>query len=120
MESQSSRKSARRFCVLAYSADKDSAPQPNDTTIIALATSSTKGDCVIRFHPEWREVVQPSDHEYVESLFRDFKDRVRFDSEGLFQQLTALGVGPLVTLDSGSNLDEHPEYLGMTEKFTEL
>jgi hypothetical protein len=119
MNDEASRKAPLRFCVLSYSADDDQ-PHSDVTKVIALVTVSEGGEAAIRVHPEWGNIVLAKDQDYVENLFRDFKERTKNDSEALFRQLSALSVGPLITYDTGPNLAEHPAYLELMRWFREF
>ena len=69
---------------------------------------------------DWRTIIQAEDVEYVESLLRDFRERVELDSDALFRQLSSLGVGPLVARQTGRHLSEHPALLELCSRFVRL
>ena len=64
--------------------------------------------------------MQLHDREYLESLYRDLNDRIKFDPDALFRQLSNLGVGPLVARYTGSDLNKYPAYRGLMSRFRKL
>lgn len=112
--------SIRRFCVLEYIAQEAHGATGDDPKIIALVTSSGDNEAGIRVHPEWEKIVQLRDRDYLESLYRDFNYRIKFDPDALFRQLSNLGVGPLVARYTGSDLNEYPAYRGLMSWFRKL
>ena len=111
---------ARRFCVLQYIASESDQDRADSSTIIALVTSSHNGEVAIRVDPEWEKIVLPTDRNYLEALYRDFRIRIGSDPEGLFRQLSDLSIGPLVTHEAGSDLAANPAYLRLVEWFQEI
>ena len=57
-------------------------------------------------HPEWQNVVG-SDSIYIEPLLQEFPERAKERPGELLKQLSSLGVGPLVTHETGQNLASH-------------
>lgn len=110
----------RRFCVLEYHASESDRDQGDSPKIIALVIFSPDGQVAIRVHPEWEKIVLPTDREYLEALYGDFHVRIKSDPDALFQQLSELSVGPLVTREAGSDLAAYPAYLRMAEWFQEV
>jgi hypothetical protein len=80
------------------------------------------GEGNLRFlvHPELHTVVKDNDLSYLESLFKDFLERAKLNPASLFNQLSSLGVGPLVTHDAGSNISDHPHLLNLCSRFVTL
>lgn len=113
------RKRPLRFCALAYQPDV-AIPQPDQSRLLAFVTSPSDGEVELHIRPRWEEIVGSCDRSYLEVLFRDFKDRAKSDPELMFRMLSSLAVGPLVTYDAGSDLNEHPEYRALWASFTEL
>jgi hypothetical protein len=70
---------------------------PDNSKILALVTLSAAEEAVLYLRPDWRSVAEPRDHEYLESIFRDFENRLRTDPGVLFRQISKLSVGPIVT-----------------------
>lgn len=114
------RKRPLRFCALAYQPPDVAISQPDQSRLLALVTSSSDGEVALHIRPRWEEIVGSCDRSYLEVLFRDFKDRAKSDPELMFRLLSSLAVGPLVTYDAGSDLNEHPEYRALWASFTEL
>jgi hypothetical protein len=65
-------------------------------------------------------IVRDNDLAYIESLFKDFLERAKLNPEALFNQLSSLGVGPLVTHEAGSNISNHPHLLNLCARFVQL
>ncbi len=57
---------------------------------------------------------------YIDSLLGDIRQRATLAPESLFKQLSALGVGPLITLGVGMKLDEDPLMQKLLTEFVEL
>lgn len=55
----------------------------------------------------------------LQDLFEDFIDRARLFPDELLHQLSTLGVGPLVTFESGRDLARHPELIKLFEQFAQ-
>lgn len=120
MEDRSTPKATSRYCVLEYRTGNGQSPPGDDTRVIALATSSDKNEVEIRVHPEWEKIVKSSDRDYFRSLWRDLKVRIESDPEAVFQQLSFLSVGPLITHVTGSNLSDHPDLFRLLGSFRSL
>jgi hypothetical protein len=71
-------------------------------------------------NPEWRSIVQTSDLAYLESLVQDFLERAKREPEELFAQLSALGVGPLVTYRVGSQVSDYQALEKLCSSFVAL
>jgi len=110
---------AGRFCVLQYIASENDQDRADSSPIIALVTSHD-GEIGIRVRPEWEKIVLPTDRNYLEALYRDFRMRIKSDPDGLFRQLSDLSVGPLVTREAGSDLAANLPYLRLAEQFQEI
>jgi hypothetical protein len=85
--------------------------------VILLVLEDGKGRLRFFVHPDWRTIVQPGDLDYIESVLDDLRARAALDSDALFKQLSSLDVGPLVTLDSGTNIADHPAIRTMLPLF---
>jgi hypothetical protein len=70
--------------------------------------------------PGWRAVVRAEDVEYTESLLSDFLDRAKEQPATLFNQLSSLEVGPLVTQETGERISDHPFLLELYSRFMPL
>jgi hypothetical protein len=71
-------------------------------------------------HQELRAIVSDKDLPYLESLFKDFLERAKLNPAALFKQLSSLGVGPLVTQETGSNISDYPYLLKLYSRFVNL
>jgi hypothetical protein len=69
--------------------------------------------------PKWREFVKETDRDYIEDLLKDFPERARQDPEALFKHLCSLGVGPLVTLYTGT-ISDASQHQQLTQHFIQL
>jgi hypothetical protein len=106
----------RQFCVLKYRrrGGEDGAP------ILVVVILDREGSLEILTHSDWRNLVEPIDAEYIDSLFLDFKQRATHHPEELFEQLCWLGVGPLVTIQAGESISDHPALLELCDSFLPL
>jgi hypothetical protein len=86
--------------------------------IFALLTEGGVPRLLVR--PNWRRIVQSKDEEYIEAVLSDFRERCLIDPEALLKQLSSLGVGALVTYETGSNLADYPQLLGFIKQFVAL
>ena len=118
MNDEPTPESIQWFCVLEYIASEGYEGPVDDPKIIALVTASEDNEARIYVHPEWERMVQLHDREYLGSLYRDFKSRIKSDPDTLFRQLSELAVGPLVA--RGSDLSEFPAYRSLMSWFQEL
>jgi hypothetical protein len=82
-----------------------------------LATLSAAGEFEFHLHRDWRSIVESQDQEYIEALCHDFKERAGLDAIALFTQLSSLAVGPLVTVETGSNLSDYPSMMNLLNRF---
>jgi hypothetical protein len=70
--------------------------------------------------PGWRAIVQAKDVKYIESLFTDFLERAKERPTVLFEQLSTLAVGPLVTQETGEQIADHPALFDLSSRFVHL
>jgi hypothetical protein len=68
---------------------------------IAVALIDGKKDVTIWCHPEWEKHVLVRDKSYVQDLLSDMANRVQKDPFALYQQLSSLSIGVLVTSRMG-------------------
>jgi hypothetical protein len=80
----------------------------------------TSGGLRFLVDPGWRSVVPVLDVEYIESVLRDFLERAKDHPAGLFEQLSSLAVGPLVTQETGQQISDHPILLELSSRFVPL
>jgi hypothetical protein len=85
-----------------------------------LALKDGEGRLCFLVHPELNTVVRDNDLSYLESLFKDFLERAKPDPAALFKQLSSLGVGPLVTQETGSNIYDHPHIMELYLRFVQI
>jgi hypothetical protein len=71
-------------------------------------------------HPDVSSIVLGEDWPYLESLLNDFLDRAKAFPAPLFQQISSLGVGPLVTHEVGAKLSDFPSLRALSAGFQEL
>jgi hypothetical protein len=83
-------------------------------------TRSVEDEICIGVHPDWRNVVKYQDHELIQALFGDFRERAELDPDGLLKQLSSLAVGHLVTYDAGLALADRPELRVLFESFQRI
>ena len=79
-----------------------------------------RGDLRFLLDPGWRTVVGAEDVEYLESLLGDFLERAKEQPATLFKQLSSLGVGPLVTRETGGPISDHEPLLELCSQFVHL
>lgn len=71
-------------------------------------------------HPRLGTVVLEEDLEYIQSLLEDFLDRAARDPASLFEQLSSIGMGSVVTQEAGSDIASDPSLEELLSKFVEL
>jgi hypothetical protein len=82
-----------------------------------------KGDgksLIFLVKPDWRTIVHPEDLDYLESLLQDLPVRAALNAQALFKQLCSLGVGPLVAVEAGESISDHPAFAELRSTFLEL
>ena len=105
-----------RFCTLEYRGRQWDGATPT----VLLVLEEAKGNLRFLVHPDWQSIVEPQDLKYMESLLRDFVERARVKPASLFKQLHSLGVGPLVTRETGERASDHPQLLQLCSLFVQL
>jgi hypothetical protein len=58
--------------------------------------------------------------EYIGYLLHDFAGRAKEQPAELFEQLSSLGVGPLVTQATGERISDHPALAQLSSRFVPL
>lgn len=109
-----------QFCALQYQQRNWEIGSSGIAPVILLVLCDSGGDLRFLVHPELRTIVQGEDLVYIQSLLQDFLLRSRREPPALFKQLSTLGVGPLVTREVGSQLEEGPFLRGMSSIFVEF
>jgi len=79
-----------------------------------------EGSLSFLVNPQLESVVAENDRAKVESLLRDFPERAKLHPQSLFNQLSSLGVGPLVAQTVGEDLKDHPALKELSSKFVQL
>lgn len=64
--------------------------------------------------PQLRMMVERDDWLCLDALLKDFRERARTDPYALFEQLSSLNVGPLVTEIVGIRISDHPTLANRT------
>lgn len=85
-----------------------------------LVLRGSEGSLRFLVHPELRTTIQGEDLTYLEELLQDFRERSKLHPTELFEQISSLAVGPLVTQMNGSNLSEHLSIQKLSLRFVEL
>ena len=109
-----------RFCALEYQPQGGSDGSPQVASIIMLVLEDEQGKLRFLVQPQWREMVSGKDLSYLDSLFKDFIVRAKLHPAALFQQLSSLGVGPLVTQQAGTGIADRPPLLKLCSRFVQL
>jgi predicted NAD/FAD-binding protein len=89
-------------------------------SVILLVLRDHEGNLRFLAHPDLGSTVQDEDRVYLQSLLQDFKERASLDPDSLFQHLSNLAVGPLVTRAVGADLEKCPALQTLSSAFTEL
>jgi hypothetical protein len=70
--------------------------------------------------PDWRSLVRTEDVNYIRALLEDFPERAKEQPEGLFEHLCSLGVGPLVTRQTGERISDHVALVKLCSEFVQV
>lgn len=109
-----------RFCVLEYRPQMPHAGSDWTGSIVLLAVRDENGILHFSVRPDWQPGILDEDRDYLDALLADFLERAQLDPEALFQQLCALGVGPLITREVGAQLADRPDLLALAASFKHL
>jgi hypothetical protein len=90
------------------------------TPIFLIVFKDARGDLRFLVDPGWRSVVCARDLEYIGSLLHDFLGRAKEQPAALFEQLSSLAVGPLVTKETGERISDHPVLFELSSRFVQL
>ena len=68
------------------------------------------GESDLRFlvRTDWRILVCQEDQDYIQAIIEDSTDRAKLNPARTFKQFSSLGIGPLITRDVGSRIQDHP------------
>jgi hypothetical protein len=87
---------------------------------ILLAFEDVNGGLQFLVHQNWRSLVQLEDVNYIDGLLIDFLDRAEEQPAALFAQVSSLGVGPLVTQQTGQRISDYPSLSEQFSQFVKL
>jgi hypothetical protein len=104
-----------RFCALEYVRQDSCRVSP-----ILLVLEDANGSLRFLVRPDWCSIVKPEDVKYLDSLLEDFRERAIEQPAPLFKQLSSLGVGPLVTQETGQQISDHPHLLELFSRFVQV
>jgi hypothetical protein len=88
------------FCVLEYRPEPWTTPAESAAPVFMLVLDGGK-DLRLFLNPGWRDFVRAEDAEYIELFLSDVQMRARQLPQQLFDQLSSLSLGPLVTRTAG-------------------
>jgi len=88
--------------------------------VILFALRDEAGNLRVLVHPDLPTVVHEEDMDYLQSLLMDFQERAQLDPDSLFEQLSALGVGLLVTRIVGEDFSDYPTLQTISSGFVQL
>jgi len=109
-----------QYCTLAYCAPQECTHASVDgrNSLLLIMLHENK-EVQILVNPDWRTLIQEQDLDFLEELFGSFIKRASEDPLALFEQLTSLSVGPIVTKCAGtkaySDLLVDPQYCHFVE-----
>ena|ERR1700722_6607612 len=106
----------QQFCALA----PDTQDSGGDTPIFLIVFKAASGSLHFLVDPGWRSVVCARDLEYIGSLLHDFLGRAKEQPAALFEQLSSLTVGPLVTQETGERISDHSALVQLSSRFVPL
>jgi len=101
----SGKRAFKEICFVAYKRHSVERETSAKQRVLLIAILDTADTLSILVDPTWPEFISLEDHSYLEALLQDLKPRAQFDARGLFVQLTALNLGPVVTVEMKSFTD---------------
>jgi hypothetical protein len=104
------------YCVLEYRPEPWTKPAESVAPVFLIVVDGRDG---LHFflNPAWREFVLETDVEYIELIIRDFHDRALQSPRQLFDQLSSLSLGPLVTAATGTDLSGNASLQKLSSEF---
>lgn len=93
---------------------------PGLASPIALVLFDDQREMRIYVSPQYQNLVDAENADYLDALFRDFTKRASSDAASLFMQISALSVGPLITEATGKELVHYPELMKATMNFVAI
>ena len=106
-----------QYCLLEYNPQSQGGSLLRARFAFLLALKDERGNLDFRVHPQWRELIQPEDSEYIGSLLADLPIRAKSQPDNLLKQLCSLSVGPLQTKQTGQNIADHPAVAELISTF---
>lgn len=108
-----------RFCALAYRVPEYRGTPSREQKVIVLLVEDD-GSVNVFVDPNWQEVTETSDHDYIYAILADFKNRAKIDAKALFQQASSLSVGSLVTSEVGTFQLNDPGWTDLLGRMVEV
>jgi hypothetical protein len=99
-----------QFCALEYRPQSWNIASAHIAPVILLVLMDEEEHLRLLVAQDWRKIVQAEDTDYIESLLQDFVERAKLHPADLYKQLLSLGVGPLVTRETGSDLSDYTSF----------
>lgn len=94
------------FCVLSVRPDDDL--QRSFQILVVFYPSLPPS---VMFPPNWQQLLNPDDQEYIEELVKDWRQTAPLEAPALFEELSDLSFGILQTLRTGKIDELHIEVL---------
>jgi hypothetical protein len=107
------------YCVVEYRPKPWTVPPESPAPIFLLALTDQEGLCLF-LNPSWTEFVREEDMSYIQALIPSLKRKSEHELGTLFEELSELSLGPLVTADVGPDLSGQPSFHELTSKFCKL
>lgn len=109
-----------RFCSLGYQTQSSHEAQIASTRVVALVIQEESGTLRILAEPRLQALVKDEDREQIDALLKDLVDRAKVDVDALFNQLSSLNWGPLVTESMGRRVADDPKLAAETQHFVPI
>lgn len=108
------------FCALVYRAQgSDLEPVPAEPVVLIVLRSGSNGLSFL-VPPNLETIIHEKDRNHIESVLEDLLWRGKLEPEVIFQQLSSLSLGPILTLEVGADLAEFPKLSKISEGFVPL
>jgi hypothetical protein len=109
-----------KFCALEYNPAPVGSPLPTTKNVILLVIRDAECELQFLISPRLRQIVKDIDLPYIDSLLKDFIERVKLNAALLFEQLCSLSVGVLLTWAVGEQIVDHPEIRDLALQFVPI